>query len=63
MIFRAPVMRMTELIKEMGFPEAYLMHIYNTKGQTIARKIHPNKENSPIIFDTEGLEKWWDTHK
>lgn len=63
MKFRAPVMRMSELVKTMGFPEAYLMGIYNTKGQNIARKVHPNKENSPIIFDTEGLEKWWNQNK
>lgn len=56
-------MRMSELEKTMGFPKAYLMGIYNTKGQNIARKVHPNKENSPIIFDTEGLEKWWNQNK
>ena len=59
MKFRAPVMRLTELKKEMGFPEEYLMNIYNTKGQIIARKINPKARNSPIIFDTEGLKKWW----
>lgn len=53
-----PVMRMTELVK-LGFPEDYLMRIFRTKGQTIARKINPEKRNSVIIFDTEGLDNWW----
>lgn len=56
------IMRMTELIK-MGFPEDYLMRIFRTKGQTIARKMNPSARNSPIIFDTEGLEKWWMQNK
>lgn len=63
MKFKAPVMRSTELIKEMGFPEEYLMNIFRTPGQNIARKINPTSRNSPIIFDTEGLEEWWKTHK
>lgn len=63
MEFKAPIMRSTELITEMGFPEEYLMNIFRTPGQTIARKINPKARNSPIIFDTEGLEKWWKQHK
>ena len=63
MEFRKPVMRSTELTKEMGFPEEYLMQIYNTKGQNIARKMNPKARNSPIIFDTEGLKKWWKDNK
>ena len=62
MEFPKPVMRLTALV-EMGFPQEYLMRIYRTKGQTIARKINPNKEKSPIIFDTKGLEDWWNKGK
>lgn len=51
------IMRKTELM-EMGFPEEYLMRIYRTKGQDVACKVNPSCANSPIIFDTEGLEKW-----
>lgn len=63
MEFPKPVMRMTALIRDMGFPEEYLMRIYRTKGQTIARKINPTKERSAIIFDTKGLEDWWNKGK
>lgn len=57
MKYPKPVMRKSELIK-MGFTEAYLMRIFRTKGQDIACKQNPASRNSPIIFDTEGLEKW-----
>lgn len=50
------IMRLQEL-KKIGFPEAYLMRIYRTKGQTIAWKMNQTRRNSPIVFDTEGLEK------
>ena len=58
MEYPKPVMKLSEL-KKMGFPEDYLLRIFRTKGQTIARKINPAASNSPIIFDTAGLEKWW----
>lgn len=51
------IMRASEL-KKMGFPDEYLMRIFRTKGQTIAWKMTPTARNSPILFDTEGLEKW-----
>lgn len=57
MEYPKPIMKLSEL-KEMGFPEEYLMRIFRTKGQTIARQINPAVRNSPIFFDTEGLEHW-----
>ena len=58
MEFPKPIMRMSELM-EMGFPEECLLRAYRDKNQTFASKINPAKSNSPIIFDTAGLEKWW----
>ena len=53
------IMRMRELI-EMGVPEETLQAAYRMPGQTFARKSNPLKKNSPIVFDTKGLEKWWE---
>ena len=50
------VMKIRELI-EMGFPKEYLMEIYRSKNQKIAWKMN-NKRNSPILFDTKGLERY-----
>lgn len=58
MEFPKPIMRMSELM-EMGFPEECLLRAYRDRNQNFASKINPAKKNSPIIFDTEGLEKWW----
>ena len=58
MEFPKPIMRMSELM-EMGFPEECLLRAYRDKNQTFASKINPAKSNSPIIFVTAGLEKWW----
>lgn len=57
MNYSKPIMRMTELQK-LGFPRAYLMRAYHTRGQKFARKIDGTKDNSPIIFEVEGFEKW-----
>ena len=51
------IMKTSELVK-MGFPEAFLERAYYSKGQTFAQKINPLKANSPIMFYTEGFEKW-----
>ena len=51
------IMRKSELA-EMGFPEEFLDRAYRFKGQDFAQKIDPSKRNSPLIFDTEGLEEW-----
>ncbi len=50
------IMRQQELI-DMGFPKEMLLKIFSTKGQTVAWKASPTKRNSPIFFDTDGLEK------
>ena len=50
------VMRKSELMN-MGIAEAFLDRAYRAKGQTFAWK-STNKSNSPILFDTEGLEKF-----
>ena len=52
------VMKLTELVKEMGFPEEYLQRAYRLPTQRFAGKMNPMKKNSPIIFDTEEFEKW-----
>lgn len=59
MIFPQPVMRLKPLT-EMGIPEATLMRIYRTRGQTVAKKINPGVRNSPIIFDTDRLAEYLD---
>lgn len=56
MEYPKPVMRLSEL-KKMGFPEQWLMMAYRRRNQTFAWKMSA-KENSPIVFDTEGLEKF-----
>jgi hypothetical protein len=59
MKYKKPIMRLTALRDEMGFPEEMLLNAYRTKGQTFAQKLNPLKKgNSPIIFDTEEFEKW-----
>lgn len=57
MKYPKPVMRKSELMKEMNFSESFLDRAFRSKGQTFAWKIS-NKRNSPIEFDTEGLEKY-----
>lgn len=56
MEYSKPVMKMTDLVR-MGFPESYLRRIYGTYGQKVAWKQNPMKIKSPILFDTEELEK------
>ena len=51
------VMRKQELVNELGFSASFLDRAFKSKGQTFAWKIS-NKRNSPIEFDTEGLEKY-----
>lgn len=51
------IMKITELIG-IGFPKEYLMNAYRSKNQTFAWKMDITKKNSPILFDTEGLEAY-----
>ena len=50
------VMKISELQK-MGFSKSWLLMIYRLYGQKIAWKMSPAR-NSPILFDTEALEKY-----
>lgn len=51
------VMRLRELMK-LGFPEEFLMNAYRNKEQRFAWKMDMTRKNSPIIFDTSGLEEY-----
>lgn len=57
MNFPTRFMRLTELTA-MGLPKTLLRRAYGDRGQRFAMKIHPEKTNSPIVFDTDGLAKW-----
>lgn len=56
MNYPAKVMKASELVK-IGWPMKNLRQIYNMPGQKIAWKMN-NAINSPILFDTEELEKY-----
>ena len=57
MSYPKEVMKMTEL-KKMGFPEEWLLSVYRLQGnKNIAWKMGM-AENSPILFDTEALERF-----
>ena len=58
MNYPSDVMTRKALITQMGFSEAYLMRAYSTPGQTFAWRENPLNKHSPIMFDTDGLEKW-----
>lgn len=51
------IMKISDL-EQMGFPKEYLLRAYHSRGQTFATKMNPAKPNSPIIFNTEGLDQW-----
>lgn len=57
MNYPSKVMKISELMK-MGFPKEYLMIAYRSRKQTFAWKMDATKSNSPILFDTEGLEEY-----
>ncbi|MCI5712245.1 MAG: hypothetical protein MR324_03760 [Lachnospiraceae bacterium] len=52
---------MSELQK-MGFAKEYLLYVYRNNTNAIAWKMNPTKTNSPILFDTEALEKYRVAH-
>ena len=56
MKYPKPVMKMSEL-KKMGFPEDWLLRAYRKRGQSFSWKMS-NAINAPIMFDTDGLEKY-----
>ncbi len=51
------IMKISDL-EQMGFPKEYLLRDYHSRGQTFATKMNPAKRNSPIIFNTEGFDRW-----
>lgn len=57
MVYPKPYMRKRELVR-MGIPSEMLDRAYRSKGQRFAQKIDPTKSNSPILFDTDGFERW-----
>lgn len=57
MKYPKPVMNLTGLMK-MGIPESFLKKAFTDPNQTFAWKAIPTKDNSPILFDTEGLEEY-----
>lgn len=58
MNYPKPIMKLSEL-RKMGFDEAWLLYIYNKRSDLkIAWKGGNGKGNSPIMYDTEGLERF-----
>ena len=58
MVYPKPIMKLQELVK-LGYPEEWLLGIYRSRRQNIAWKMGgEHKRNSPILFDTEELEKY-----
>lgn len=50
-------MKISEL-KKIGFPETELLDSFRIPGQKFARKLNPEKKNSPIIFDTDSFREY-----
>ena len=57
MNYPKPVMKMTEL-KQMGFPEECLLYVFRMQGKRGIAWKKSFAENSPILFDTEALERF-----
>ena len=55
--FAKSQMRVAELVRA-GFSEAEVMEAVHAPGQRFARKINPNKRNSPIIINTAGFGEY-----
>lgn len=51
------VMKVYELM-ELGYAKEFLMGAFHSPKQTFAWKINPMAKNSPILFDTDGLEEY-----
>ena len=56
MQYPKPVMKISEL-QAMGFTKEWLMYAFRRRNQTFAWKMS-TANNSAILFDTEGLEKF-----
>ena len=57
MKFPKPFMRFSEL-QRLGIPPELLRMAYGDRNQRFAMKLHPEKPNSTIIYDTSGLAEW-----
>jgi len=57
MTYEKKVMRLSEL-KKMGFPEDWLLSVYRLQGRRCIAWKNSHAENSPILFDTDELEKY-----
>ena len=57
MEYPKPIMTMKALMG-IGFTEPFLKKAYVEPNQTFAWKSDATKKNSPILFDTVGLEKY-----
>ena len=61
MRFPKPFMKGSELQK-MGICPELLRMAYGDKNQRFAMKLHPEKSNSTILFNTAGLAEWMEKH-
>ena len=57
MEYPKPVMGATEL-RQMGFPRSVVDRAARSKGQRFCWRSNPKNPRSPLLFDTEGFEKW-----
>ena len=59
------IMTIKELHTECGYPEEMLRAIYRSrainKKFSVACKQDESKQNSPILFDTDNLQKYWES--
>ena len=61
MTFPKPFMKGSELQK-MGICPELLRMAYGDPGQRFAMKLHPEKPNSTILYETAGLAEWMVKH-
>lgn len=57
MEYPKPIMGATEL-RQMGFPRSVVDRAARSKGQRFCWRSNPKNPQSPLLFDTEGFEKW-----
>lgn len=49
-------------LQKMGICPELLRMAYGDPGQRFAMKLHPEKSNSVILYDTAGLAEWMTRH-
>ena len=57
MEYPKPIMGAIEL-RQMGFPRSVVDRAARSKGQRFCWRSNPKNPRSPLLFDTEGFEKW-----